>query len=71
MAVDPIGLRRYQIVAHATEALDGQSNVTAWLRTPSPSFGGRTPFEVLDHADSDELQRLDDMLTALDYGMHI
>ncbi len=38
-AVDPIGRRKYQIIAHATEALDGQSNMLAWLERPSTSFG--------------------------------
>jgi uncharacterized protein (DUF2384 family) len=57
-------------MAHATESLDGQANALDWLQKPSPNMGGRTPLEVLDNADPAELQQLDDILTALDYGMH-
>lgn len=64
-------LKRYRIMAHATDALDGQENAMAWLQTPSPSMAGRTPLEVLDAANPEELQQLDDTLTALDYGMHV
>jgi len=71
MALNPIGRRKVQIIAHATEAMDGQSNMLAWVQKPSQSFGGRTPFDVLNHADPDKLQRLDDILTALDHGMRI
>jgi len=33
-------------------------------------MGGRTPLHVLGEGNPDELQQLDDVLTALDYGMH-
>jgi len=70
LAVDPAVLRRYQIMAHATEALDGQQNAMNWLQKSSAKMGGKTPWEILDTADPDELQQLDDIQTALDYGMY-
>jgi uncharacterized protein (DUF2384 family) len=70
MVTNLAALKRYQIIAHATESLDGQQNAMDWLQEPSPNMGGRTPLEVLDTANPEELQRLDDILTALDYGMH-
>lgn len=70
MSTDPVGLRRAEIIAHATESLDGKKNAMDWLQKPSSNIGGRTPLEVLSQGDPEELQRLDDVLTALDYGMH-
>jgi uncharacterized protein (DUF2384 family) len=67
---DSVGLRKADIIAHATESLDGRKNALDWLQKPSPSMGGRTPLEVLDQGEPEELQQLDDVLTALDYGMH-
>jgi uncharacterized protein (DUF2384 family) len=67
---DPIGLRRAEIIAHAAVSLDGQKNAMDWLQRPSPHMGGRTPLHVLGEGNPDELQQLDDVLTALDYGMH-
>jgi len=67
LALDPIA----QVIAHATEALDGQERAMQWLERHSDSFGGRSPLEVLSQGDADEVQRIDDILTALDYGMHI
>jgi uncharacterized protein (DUF2384 family) len=66
---DPVGLRRTEIIAHAGLSLDGQKNAIEWLQKPSPNMGGRTPLEVLSQGKPEELQQLDDVLTALDYGM--
>lgn len=70
MLADPVGLRRAEIIAHATVSLDGRENAMAWLQKPSLNMGGRTPLEVLAQGVPEELQELDDVLTALDYGMH-
>ena len=70
MVADPVALRRAEIIAHATVSLDGRENAMSWLQTPSPNMGGRTPLEVLAPGLPEELQELDDVLTALDYGMH-
>lgn len=70
MVVDPVGLRKAEIIAHATVSLDGRQNAIEWLQKPSPNMGGRTPLEVLAQGLPEELQALDDVLTALDYGMH-
>ena len=67
---DPVWLRKAEIIAHATESLDGRKNAMDWLQKPSPNMGGRTPLEVLNQGEPEELQQLDDVLTALDYGMH-
>ena len=40
-----------------------------WLQKPSPNMGHRTPLEVLSQGDPEDLQKLDDILTSLDYGM--
>lgn len=68
---DPVGLRKAEIIAHATVSLDGQKNAMDWLQKPSPNMGGRTPLEVLSQGKPEEFQQLDDVLTALDYGMHV
>ena len=70
LAINVIGLRRYQIMAHATESLDGQQNALAWLQKQSANMGGRTPLAILEIGEPWELQQLDDLLTALDYGMY-
>jgi len=67
LALDPIA----HIIAHATEALDGRERAMHWLERQSDSFGGRSPLQVLSQGNPDEMQRVDDILTALDYGMHI
>lgn len=69
MAAVPVGLRRAEIIAHAAVSLDGRENAMVWLQKPFPKMGGRTPLEVLAQGP-EELQALDDVLTALDYGMH-
>jgi uncharacterized protein (DUF2384 family) len=58
------------IITHATVSLDGQQNTMHWLQKPSARIDGRTPLDVLLEGTPEELQQLDDLLTALDYGMH-
>jgi uncharacterized protein (DUF2384 family) len=50
--------------------MDGRENAMHWLERENPSFGGRSPLQVLFQGDPDETQRIEDILTALDYGMH-
>lgn len=69
MAPDPLR-RAASVIAHATEAMDGRENAMHWLERENPSFGGRSPLQVLFQGDPDETQRMEDILTALDYGMH-
>jgi uncharacterized protein (DUF2384 family) len=66
-AVDPT-LRTAEVASHATAAL-GRENAMAWLKAPNPALEGKTPIEILSKGDPDEVQRLDDQLTALEYGM--
>ncbi len=70
MVADPRGLRMAAIIAHATVSLDGQQNAMRWLQKPNQRMGDRTPLDVLLQGEPGELQQLDDLLTALDYGMH-
>jgi uncharacterized protein (DUF2384 family) len=58
------------IIAHATVSLDGRQNAMNWLQKPIPNMNGRTPLQVLSQGEPKEMQQLDDLLTALDYGMH-
>ena len=59
-----------ELVAHATEALDGKTNALAWLNKPNSAMQGRTPLDVLSQGSPADCQRLDEQLTALEYGMH-
>jgi hypothetical protein len=43
----PGAARRAEIVAHATEALDGRVNAMHWLQEANRSLGGRSPLAVL------------------------
>ena len=70
MAADPMRMMA-SVIAHATEAMDGRKNAMLWLERESPSFGGRSPLQVLCQGDPHEMQRIEDILNALDYGMHI
>jgi len=70
LAVNPAALRMAEVASHATVALDGQENAMAWLQQPNVAMGGRTPLEVLAQGDVSEIERLDEQLTALEYGMH-
>jgi uncharacterized protein (DUF2384 family) len=70
MVADPRALKVAEIIAHAASALDGQKNASSWLQKPNQRMGGRTPHDVLLQGEPSELQQLDDLLTALDYGMH-
>jgi uncharacterized protein (DUF2384 family) len=67
LVVNPT-LRTAEIASHATDAI-GRENAMQWLQKPNAALGGRTPLEILSKGDSDEVQQLDDQLTALEYGM--
>jgi hypothetical protein len=45
---------------------------TQWIgcRSQFLIWVNRTPLELLSQVDPADLQKLDDILTALDYGMH-
>lgn len=63
-------VRKAEIIAHATEALDGQANAMDWLQRPNPGLGGKAPLNVLTHGDIDEVNRVDELLYGLEYGMY-
>lgn len=70
MAVDAATLRRTEVIAHATVALDGKENAMRWLQQPNDDIGGRTPLEVLFGGTPEELQQVDDLLSAMEYGIY-
>lgn len=61
--------RRAEIVAHATEALDGQVNAMNWLQEPNRSLGGRSPLAVLTDDTPEAAELVDELLYAIEYGM--
>jgi hypothetical protein len=62
-------VRKAEIIAHATEALDGQVDAMQWLQQPNRSLGGRTPLEVLTEDAAEETERVDELLYGIEYGM--
>ncbi len=70
MAVDPTFAKTAEIISHATVALDGKENAMQWLQQPHPNLSNKTPLEVLSHGSPEERQAVDDLLTALEYGMY-
>jgi len=61
--------RRAEIIAHATEALDGQVNAMQWLQEPNRSLGGRSPLAVLTEDTPEAAELVDELLYGLEYGM--
>jgi putative toxin-antitoxin system antitoxin component (TIGR02293 family) len=71
MAVDPAFARRAEIISHATEALDGQVNAMQWLNEPNRALANRTPLEFLSNGSYEDMQKIDDLLTALEHGIYV
>ena len=63
-----IPVQQADIIAHATVALDGRENAMQWLQTPHSALNDRTPLDVIFLARPGELERLDELLSALEYG---
>ncbi len=61
--------RRAEIIAHATEALDGQVNAMHWLQEPNRSLGGRSPLAVLTEDTAEAAELVDELLYGIEYGM--
>ncbi len=62
--------RTAEIIAHATEALDGQANAMQWLQKPNRSLGGKSPLDVLTDGGPEGAERVDELLYGLEYGMY-
>lgn len=62
--------RKAEIIAHATEALDGQVNAMHWLQKPNRSLSGKTPLTVLTGGKPEEMEQVDELLYGLEYGMY-
>ena len=69
MAVDPTLATRTKVIEHATIALDGWANAMQWLEQPNPHLDNKTPLEVLFQGTPEDVQRVDELLVALEYGM--
>lgn len=63
-------VRKAEVIAHATEALDGQTNALRWLQRPHPSLGDRAPLNVLTQGTPEEIEQVDELLYAVEYGMY-
>jgi len=61
--------RRAEIIAHATEALDGQANAMNWLQEANRSLGGRSPLAVLTEDTPEAAEIVDELLYGIEYGM--
>lgn len=61
--------RTAEIIAHATEALDGQVNAMHWLQEPNRSLGGRSPLAVLTEDTPEAAELVDELLYGIEYGM--
>jgi uncharacterized protein (DUF2384 family) len=70
ISIDPLEVRKAEIIAHATVALDGQKNVMQWLQQANPNLADRPPLEVLTHGSPEEQQQVDELLYALEFGIH-
>ena len=64
-----VAARRAEIIAHATEALDGQVNAMHWLQEANRSLGGRSPLAVLTEDAPEAAELVDELLYGLEYGM--
>ena len=71
MAVDPKMARAAEVIAHATIALDGQVNALAWLNRPHTHLGNRSPLFVAFHGEPEEVDHVDELLSALENGIHV
>jgi uncharacterized protein (DUF2384 family) len=71
LAVDPKAARAAAVIAHATVALDGQENAMAWLQKPNPHLDSKTPLEVLFSGEADEVETVDELLSAMEKGMYV
>jgi uncharacterized protein (DUF2384 family) len=67
--IDAATPRIAEVIAHATVALDGQQNAMRWLQQQNADIAGRTPLEVLFVGTPEERQQVDDMLSAMEYGV--
>jgi uncharacterized protein (DUF2384 family) len=63
-------VRKAEIIAHATEALDGQTNALHWLQQPHRSLGGRAPLDLLSRGSAEEAEQVDELLYGLEYGIY-
>jgi uncharacterized protein (DUF2384 family) len=61
--------RKAEIIAHATEALDGQVNAMHWLQDANRSLGGRSPLAVLTEDTPEAAELVDELLYGIEYGM--
>jgi uncharacterized protein (DUF2384 family) len=71
LAIDAKATRTAAIIAHAAVALDGQENAMSWLQKPNPHLDSKTPLEVLFSGTADEVETVDELLSAMENGMYV
>ena len=64
-------VKQADIIAHATVALDGREDAIEWLQTPHSTLNDRTPLEVVCTGSLEDLQFVDRLLTALEFGIYV
>ncbi len=71
VAVDARAARAAEVIAHAAVALDEQANALTWLQRPHSHLGNKTPLYVAFNGDPEEVDRIDELLSALENGIHV
>ncbi len=71
LAVDPKAARAAAVIAHATVALDGQANAMAWLQKSNSYLENKSPLQVLFGGEAEEVQIVDELLSAIENGIHV
>ena len=70
LALDANAARTAEVIAHATVALDGQANAMQWLKQANPNLSDKTPLDILFHGLPEEVQLVDELLSALENGIY-
>lgn len=70
LALDANAARTAEVIAHAAVALDGQANAMRWLKQANSNLDNRTPLDVLFRGTPEELQLVDELLSALENGIY-
>lgn len=71
IAIDRRTARTAEVIAHAAVALDGQANALTWLQRPHSYLENKTPLYVAFNGTPEEVDRIDELLSALENGIHV
>jgi uncharacterized protein (DUF2384 family) len=70
-ARDPLMIRKAEVIAHATCALEGKDNAMRWLESPNHALSDRTPLDLVFSGQLSDLQMVDELLSAIEYGVFV